>query len=75
MKLFQKIKKQNGRQHIYFCGIKIFSLKNSKYDKIYAKRFKGLTEKEIRYCLTEQFQRNLGYTPNLDNPQTFNEKL
>lgn len=27
MKLFKKIKKENGRRHIYFCGVKIFSYK------------------------------------------------
>lgn len=27
MKIFQKIKKDNGRRQIYFCGVKIFSYK------------------------------------------------
>ena len=79
MKLFCKKKKNNGRRHIYFCGLKIFSYKKkkalSKYDLIYAKRFDGLTENEMRYCLEEQFKNTVAYPLNLDNPQTFNEKL
>ena len=87
--LFQKIRKVNGRRHIYFCGIKIFSYKRLKkvkesqssitqspsFKSVYARRFKGLTEQEIRYCVEEQFKNYLGYPLNLDNPQTFNEKL
>ncbi len=79
MKIFQKIKKDNGRRQIYFCGVKIFSYKKkkalSKYDLVYAKRFNGLAETEIRFCLEQQFKERVGYPLNLDNPKTFNEKL
>ena len=79
MKIFQKIKKPNGRRRIYFCGVKVLSYKRkktpSKYALIFARRFDGLTKEEIRYCLEEQFREIVGYPLNLDNPQTFNEKL
>ena len=79
MKVVYKEKKPNGRRHIYFCGIKIFSYKRKKsqlqYDSVYAKRFEGLSEKEKQYCLKKQFICQTGYPLNLDNPQTFNEKL
>lgn len=77
MKIFQKIKKENGRIYLYLCGTKIFSYKKSskKYNTIYGRRFDGLTEKEMRYCLEYQFKRWADYSLNLDNPQTFNEKL
>ena len=79
MKIFSKERFQNGRRHIYFCGIKIFSYSKkqsiSKFDRIYARRFDGLTQDEMRYCLEEQFRRYAGYKLNLDKPQTFNEKL
>ena len=79
MQIFRKERYPNGRRHIYFCGIKIFSYskkrKLSKYDEIYARRFDGLAPNEIRYCLEQQFMRSVGYPLNLDNPKTFNEKL
>ena len=77
MKIFYKKRCANGQRNIYFFGVKIFSYQKhlSKYDKIYAKRFDGLSEKEIRYCLEKQFKRRLGYKLNFDNPKTFNEKI
>jgi len=77
MKIFRKKRFPNGRRHIYFMGVKIFSYQKrlSGFDAVYNRRFEGLTDKEIKYCLQEQFQRFAGYKLNLDNPQTFNEKL
>ena len=77
MKIFSKQRYDDGRRDIYFLGIKVFSYKKriSKYESIYARRFYGLNEKEMRYCLEQQFIRNAGYKLNLDNPKTFNEKL
>lgn len=76
MKIFEK-KKEGNRRIFYIFGKKVLSYKKklSKYDKIYAKRFKGLTREEERYILEYQFERMAGYKLNLDNPQTFNEKL
>lgn len=79
MKIFKKERFPNGRRHIYFFNIKIFSYRRkrelSKYEQIYARRFNGLTPDEIRYCIEEQFKSQVGYVPNLDAPKTFNEKL
>ena len=76
MKIFEK-KKEDNRRTFYIFGKKVLSYKKkqSKYDKIYAKRFKGLTRQEERYILEVQFERMAGYKLNLDNPQTFNEKI
>lgn len=76
MKIFEIKKFGNVRTVVYLFGKKILSISNDKkYKKIYAKRFEGLTKEEERYILEYQFERAHGYKPNLDNPQTFNEKL
>ncbi len=77
MKIFEIRKQENNRTIIYLFGRKFLSYRKkcSKYDKIYAKRFAGLTRSEERYILECQFERSLGYKLNLDNPQTFNEKI
>ncbi len=77
MKIVDKKKYTTGKREIYFLGIKIYSYqkKQSKYETIYKKRFSGLTYEEKRFILEEQFKRMAGYALNLDNPQTFNEKI
>ncbi len=77
MVLFKKEILHNNRVHILFCGFKIFSYKNifSKFNKIYTRRFDGLNEKEMKYCLKHLFKLYTGKRLNLNNPQTFNEKL
>ncbi len=79
MKTLKKTRYPNGRRHIYLFGIKIFSYQKRKkmpvYDKIYAKRFDGLTQNEARFILEQQFKPQSGYPLNLDNPKTFNEKI
>ncbi len=75
MKIFE-IGKIADKYIIKVFGKKIFSLVvNFKYKRFYKKRFKGLTKEEARYILETQFYRSLGYKLNLDNPQTFNEKI
>lgn len=76
MKFFEK-KKEGRRRIFYICGKKVLSYKKkqTKYDRIYAKRFAGLTRKEERYILETQFERMAGYKLNLDNPKSFNEKI
>ena len=39
MKIFYKEKKQNGRTHIYFCGMKVFSFRFSNVKKRIDSRF------------------------------------
>ncbi len=69
----------NGRIRLFIGDKRIFSFKSPKifckFNRIYARRFKGLKDEEIKYCLEQMFKLNLGYTPNLDHPKTFNEKL
>ena len=48
---------------------------NFKYKRIRSKKFKELTEKEIRYVLEIQFEKKMGYKLNIDNPKTFSEKI
>ena len=46
-----------------------------KYNRIYEKRFQGLTHKELKFCVKEQFKEIFEQYPNLRNPKTFWEKL
>ena len=71
-----QLKQENNKTTLTVLGKKIYShRKQSEFDKIYAKRFKGLTDKELLYCIREQYKQWHGEYPDLDNPQTFNEKL
>lgn len=75
MKLLDCQKTEN-KIKIYLCGKKILSYRSeSKYDKIYAKRFDGLTRDELEYCVKEQYKKWHENYPDLINPKTFNEKL
>lgn len=75
MKLLE-LKTEQNRKILYLLGHKIFSHKAAtKFDKLYKKRFYGLSEKEIEYCVKEQFKIWHGCYPNLKTPKTFNEKL
>lgn len=61
---------------IFSIGRKLKSkIYKSKFDKVFERRFEGLTDEEIKYCIVEQYKKYLGVYPNLDNPKTFNEKL
>lgn len=80
--LFYSVNLPNGRRHYWLFNVKILSWRfkkksdpNKKYDAIYAKRFKKLTVKEIKYILKYQFKRCFGYDLDIDNPKTFNEKI
>jgi len=58
---------------ITILGIKIPLY--SKFDKVYSKRFRGLTQSELEFCVREQHKQWFGHYPDLENPKTFNEKL
>ena len=48
----------------------------SEYQKIYARRFDdALTEDEKKYILSVQLGKVVDYKPDLDHPQTWNEKI
>lgn len=75
MSIFE-IERMADKYSIKFFGKRLFSFaSNSKYKKLYKKRFRGLTKKEERYILEVQFERTTGYKLNLDNPKSFNEKI
>lgn len=67
MKLFEKVTNLKGGKDIYLLGLKVFSYQRKKYKK--------LSEGTARSILQKQFKKTLGYQLNLDNPQTFNEKI
>lgn len=71
MKIFKKERLPNGRTHVY---LKLFSY-NDKFQYVYGKRFSGLTQKELEFCVKSQYKMWHGKKLNLKNPQTFNEKL
>lgn len=77
MKIYKKERLPDGQRHIYLFGKKIISYKKrpSKFRTLFDKRFDGLTDKQVKYCIEHQFKRRFGYLPNLDDPKTFNEKL
>ena len=79
--LFKKIEK-SGKTVFSVCGIKITRKHKNKIMDIYNKnRFynciveKILPDTARRGILEDRFYKKTGYFPNLDNPQTLNEKL
>lgn len=88
MKLLQKIVKEN--KTIYkICGIN-FSLKrgkrlfspkvwslpiNEEFMRLNYFNDDRLTSREKKRMLQSRFYNELGYVPNIDNPQTLNEKI
>jgi len=60
----------------YFLGLKVWTkYANRAYEKARKKRFRGLSDAEARCILEEQFRVMAGYELNLDNPQSYNEKI
>ena len=56
------------------CPIPFFRIP-TRASRLYAKRFSGLTQNELRFVLESLFEEHLGTKPNLDSPKDFNEKL
>lgn len=46
-----------------------------KFAWLHAHRFKGLTSKQVEYCVSCMFRDSLGYPLNLSHPKSLNEKL
>ena len=78
MKILQ-IKYTFNHIKIYFFGIQIFSIKRffttKKFEKLYANRFNNLSQNDIKFLLKQQFLQMTSKQLNIDNPQTFNEKI
>ena len=47
----------------------------NKYRTLYAKRFDGLTDEELKYVILEQYKKVHKRPANIKEPKTFNEKL
>jgi hypothetical protein len=76
MKIFEYIRTPDGHRKLYFLNKKILSFSvPCKFRKLYAQRFNGLTQEQIRYLLEIQFLLKVGYPLNIDNPKTLNEKI
>ena len=76
MKIFEYIRTPDGHRKLYFLNKKILSFwVPCKFRKLYAQRFNGLTQEQIRYLLEIQFLLKVGYPLNIDNPKTLNEKI
>ena len=72
-KIIRKEVSPNGRTRVY---LKLFSWKpNAKFERLWAKRFKGLNQKELTFVIKNKFKKDFGYKLNLKNPKTFNEKM
>ena len=61
MKIFKKERLPNGRTHVY---LKLFSY-NDKFQYVYGKRFSGLTQKELEFCVKSQYKMWHGKKLNL----------
>ena len=66
-------KRHNKRKVLTMLGIHIPL--DTKFNRIYAKRFQGLSQKELEFCIKSQYKAWHGKKLDLNNPKTFNEKL
>ena len=61
---------------ITLAGVKIKIHKKSKLEKLLARKYDpNLSLDDKKYIIEHQFERAVGYKPNIDNPKSFNEKL
>ena len=68
----------NGRKYkvITIAGFKIKIRKKTKLDKLLERKYDPkLSLRDKKYIIEHQFERAVGYKPNIDNPRSFNEKL
>ena len=69
---------QNNKKHkvINILGLKLKLRLFSKYEKALNKRYSpDISIKEKKLIIEKQFEEQVGYKPNIDNPKTFNEKM
>ena len=68
----------NGRKYkvITIAGFKIKIRKKTKLDKLLERKYDPkLSLRDKKYIIEHQFERAVGYKPDIDNPKSFNEKL
>lgn len=73
-----KIKKSNRKIYkvITLLGIKIKLKQTTKLEKLLKKKYSSnLSTEDKKYIIKHRFKKIMGYSPNIDNPKTFNEKL
>ena len=76
MKSPLRIEKTFWRLQVYLFGLRIWSQRRGReIEKIYKRRFEGLTEAEARKVIEWQYETITGRKPDLDRPQTWTEKL
>lgn len=76
MKSPLSVRKTFWRLQIYLFGWKIWSHRRGRgIERIYKRRFEGLTEEEARKVIEWQYHTITGRWPDMDHPQTWTEKL
>ncbi len=61
---------------ITIAGLKIKIHKKSKLEKLLKRKYDpNLSLDDKKYIIEQQFERVVGYKPNIDNPRSFNEKM
>ncbi len=61
---------------ITIAGLKIKIRRRTKFDKLKNRRYDpNLSLEDKKYIIELQFEQYVGYKPNIDYPQSFNEKL
>lgn len=73
MKMFEKIVKKDKVVYRIF-GLKL-TLTTNKFRKAHYYDDTILTTEDKKEIIKENFQEKLGYIPNIDTPETFNEKI
>lgn len=62
MKIFQRIKKSNGRTHIYICGIKIFSIKPNSFNGLLGVLWVPYINYRLQHCKYVHLMHNEKFT-------------
>ena len=76
VKSLLKVEKTFWRCQVYLFGMRIWSHRRGReIEKIYKRRFEGLTEAESRKVIEWQYDTITGRWPDMDHPKTWTEKL
>lgn len=68
----------NNKKHkvLNIFGLKLKFKQTSKYERALKNKYNpNISLKEKKIIIEHQFKEQVGYKPNIDNPQTFNEKM
>lgn len=71
-----RVEKDFWRLDVYLFGRRILSRKRApKVKRIFDRRFRGLSDEEVRTVIEWQYRTITGRVPDLDRPKTLTEKL